>query len=76
MIVLLSMDVDLAIAYVTIAHIDQEREKDTDRANAREVYETALHLLTQAALPQDEDAEIRDKLAALKSGLQSLGEIF
>jgi len=76
MIILLLTELYLAVAYVTIAKSDPERGKDRNTKNAREVYETVLQFLAQGALPQDEEAEIKDKLATLKSGLQSLGEIF
>jgi hypothetical protein len=76
MIILLLTELDLAVAYVTIAKSDPENGKDRNTKNAREVYETVLHFLAQAALTQDEETKIKDKLATLKSGLQSLGEIF
>ena len=76
MIILLLTELDLAVAYVTIAKSAPERGKDKNTKNAREVYETVLHFLAQAALPQHEETEIKDKLATLKSGLQSLGEMF
>jgi len=76
MIILLLTELDLAVAYVTIAKSEPERGKDRNTKNAREVYETVLHFLAQAALTQDEKTKIKDKLANLKSGLQSLGEIF
>jgi hypothetical protein len=76
MIVFLLTELDLASAYVAIAQSDSEGEQDRNRKNARKVYETVLRFLAEAALPQNEARNIRDKLATLKSGLQSLGEIF
>jgi hypothetical protein len=76
MIVFLLTELDLASAYVAIAQPDPEGKQDRNRKNAREVYETMLHFLAEAALPQDEETDIRNKLATLKSGLQSLGDIF
>jgi len=76
MIILLLTELDLAVAYVTIAESAPEVGKDRNTKNAREVYETVLCFLAEAALPQNEDTNIRDKLATLKSGLQSLGESF
>jgi hypothetical protein len=76
MIILLLTELDLAVAYVAIAKSDPERGKDRNTKNAREVYETVLHFLVEAALTQDEETEIKDKLATLESGFQSLGEMF
>ena len=76
MIILLLTSLDLAVAYVTIAKSDPEGGKDKNTKNAREVYETVLQCLAQVALTQDEETEITDKLATLKSGLKSLGEMF
>jgi hypothetical protein len=76
MIILLRTELDLAVAHVTMAKSEPEREKVRNTKNARRVYETVLHFLAQAALPQDEETEIKDKLGTLKSGLQALGEMF
>ena len=76
MIILLLTELDLAVSYVTIAKPDPKRGKGKDTKNAREVYDTVLQFLAQAALTQDEETEIKDKLATLKSGLQSLGGMF
>jgi len=76
MIILLLTELDLAVAYVTIAKSAPEGGKDRNTKNAREVYETVLNFLAQATVTQDEETEIKGKLATLKSGLQSLGESF
>ena len=76
MIILLLTELDSAVAYVTIAKSAPEGGKDRNTKNAHKVYDTVLHFLAQAALTQEEETETKDKLAILKSGLQSLGKIF
>jgi hypothetical protein len=47
---------------------------DRNRMNARKAYDSALHFLSTASLNTDEARMIKEKIAALKSGLEKLGE--
>ena len=75
MVALLLTELHLASAYVTNAKSDPD-EKGANRKTARTVYETMIHFLGDAALPQVEERKIQAYLGTLKAGLQAMGEIF
>ncbi len=45
-----------------------------NRMNARKAYDSALHFLSSTSLNADEARMINEKIVALKSGLEKLGE--
>jgi hypothetical protein len=75
MVALLSTELSLASAYVTIAKSDLD-EEGANRKTARTVYEMMIHFLADAALPQVEERKIQGYLGTLKAGLQAMGEVF
>ena len=76
MIGFLMTELDLASTFIKIAKSDGEEKTVRNRKNARKAYDTVVYFLGKGAIPQEEEAEIRVKLAPLKSDLQSLGEAF
>lgn len=47
---------------------------DRSRANAKKAYDSVIRFLPKAQLGNEEETEIRNRLAELKSALQLLGE--
>ena len=69
-------DLDLGNTFVRGAKSDSEEKTARNRKNARKAYDAVLHFLDSAELAPEARIEIEDRLAALKSDLQSLGETF
>jgi len=58
-----------------IARDSRDRARaERNRANARKAYDAVLRFAPKAGLSPDETAEIKSKLAQLRSELQHLGE--
>lgn len=74
MVALLLTELRLASAYVTIAKFNSGEEKGVYRETALRVYEMVARFLSGAALPKEQEREIKNNLADLKSGLQAIGE--
>jgi hypothetical protein len=49
-------------------------KKERNCANARRAYDSALHIFQQVSLSKEEASAIEEKVAALKSSLEKLGE--
>ena len=69
-------DMDLALTFLQIAATSSDREtRERNRKNARKAYETVLHFLPRLDPTAEERQTIEEKLAALRTRLQALGEI-
>jgi hypothetical protein len=66
----------MGTAFAKYAKSDSEDKKSRNRKNARKAYDSVLHLLAKATLTPSVRTEIDNRLAVLKSDLQSLGETF
>jgi hypothetical protein len=70
-------DLDLGITFARIAlESGSDDTRARNRRNARKAYDTTLCFLPRGRPTRPERKQINEKLAALKSRLQSLGETF
>lgn len=71
-------DLDVAITLSRIAAdaAENSQKRKRNRANARRAYDTVSRLSRQALLTDDEQQNVKEKLAVLKSMLEQLGEVF
>jgi hypothetical protein len=76
MMAFLTTDLDLGNTFVESAKSGGEEKRSRNRKNARRAYDSVLHFLDEVTLTQEAEKDIRDRLAVLKSDLQSLGETF
>ncbi len=68
------MELEMAETFATIALQSDDREKAArNKQSARKAYDIALHFLAPATLTEDQEKEIPEKLASLRSHLQELG---
>ena len=72
-------ELDTGLTFVRIALGAKKGRKASDkvernRINARKAYDSALHFLSATSLNADEARMINEKIVALKSGLEKLGE--
>jgi hypothetical protein len=66
--------VEMAETFATIALQSDDREKAArNKQNARKAYDIALHFPAPATLTEDQEKEIPEKLASLRSHLRELG---
>jgi hypothetical protein len=71
----LNTELDTGLTFARIAAGATNRnKKERNCANARKAYDSALHLLEQVSLGNEEASAIEEKLSALRLGLEKLGE--
>lgn len=72
-----NVELETGLTFMRIAIGARGRSKiERNRMNARKAYDSALHFLAAVSLNQEETRLVQEKLAALKSGLEKLGEKF
>jgi hypothetical protein len=67
------LDTGLTFARIAVGSTTGSK-KERNCVNARRAYDSALHILQQVSLSKDEASAIGEKIAALKSSLEELGE--
>jgi hypothetical protein len=74
----LSTDLDLALTLARIASEagDDVGKRARNQENARHAYDTILRLRQNLSLTDEQNGELNEKLEALKSALDALGERF
>ena len=72
----LDTELDMCTVFAKYAKSDSEETKSRNRKNARRAYDSVLHFLAKATLTREARKQIADRLAVLKSDLESLGETF
>jgi hypothetical protein len=73
----INTELDTGMTFLRIAVGAKGRKKiERNRVNARKAYDSALHYLPSTSLAADEARMIKEKIAALRSGLEKLGEVF
>ncbi|PYV69661.1 MAG: hypothetical protein DMG96_33370 [Acidobacteria bacterium] len=71
----LRSELSTGLTLTGIAQDSRDRARaDRNRANARKAYDAVLRFAPKVGLSPDETAEIKSKLAQLRSELQRLGE--
>lgn len=68
------LDTGLTFARIAIGSKSSSK-KERNRENARKAYQSALHTLQQLSLNKEEASAISEKLTALRSSLEKLGEV-
>lgn len=68
------LDTGLTFARIAVGSKTGSK-KERNRVNARKAYDSALHMLVQLSLSKEEESTISEKVSALKSNLEKLGEI-
>ena len=72
-------ELDTGLTFVRIAMgakrgRDRSEKVERNRMNARKAYDSALHFLSATSLNAQEERTIKEKVGALKAGLEKLGE--
>jgi hypothetical protein len=74
---LLRIDLDTCVTFVKTARESLDKETVArNRRNARQAYDSVVHLMSAAVLTQIEEENVKTKLEHLKNALADLDEPF